>query len=197
MSIDFGNLDPSLFAPSGGLGASDHFVELYDDDRALVDSVRTFVSIGISEGDAAIVIAEPAHREAFEAELDRVIELERARAEGLYLSVDAAEVLSRFMEDGLPDAARFDRVIGDLIGRAAVGGRNVRVFGEMVAMLWAEGNVAGALSLEDLWNRFSKRSPFRLFCAYPTAGFDDADLARLSAVCGRHSHVVVCHATAV
>jgi hypothetical protein len=167
-----------------------HFVEYYDDVDSLTDSVRTFVSIGISRGDAAIVIAERAHLDAFESELGRVVDLDRARARGSYVSRDASETLAQLLDDGLPDPARFEAVVGDSIARAAAGGTRVRIFGEMVAVLWAQGNVAGALALEDLWNRLADLYRFRLFCAYPTSAFD-GDPASSEAVSHRHSHVVV------
>jgi hypothetical protein len=166
-----------------------HFVEYYDDAGSLTDSVRTFVSVGIGRGDAAIVIAEREHLEAFEAALGRVVDLGRARARGAYVSLDADETLASFMEDGMPDAARFEAVVGDAIARAAAGGRRVRLFGEMVAVLWRQRNVAGALALEDLWNRLAERYRFRLFCAYPTSAFD-GDPAATEAVSRRHSHIV-------
>jgi hypothetical protein len=54
-----------------------------------------------------------------------------------------------------------------LIGRLAAGPGPVRVYGEMVALLWADGQVAAALELEDLWNELGRRLPFSLFCGYP------------------------------
>jgi uncharacterized protein YoaH (UPF0181 family) len=199
MTIDFDSLDLaslSLFSPIQTSEPTDHFVEIYENDRSLIESIRTFMSIGISEGDAALVIATPAHREELELKLNHTIDLSAAREQGLYASFDAEETLARLMIDGVPDPDKFDRVATDLIGGAARVGRNVRVFGEMVALLWGQGNVVGALRLEDLWNRQSERTSFRLFCAYPAQIFGDEDLKSLSAVCGRHSHVIIPNAHA-
>lgn len=200
IAIEFDNLDPSLLTPysfSQGGRPHDHFVEFYDNDHSLIDSIRTFVAIGLSEGDAAVVVADEPHREALEEELNRIIDLRTASDEGLYVSLDARETLGLFMEGGEPQPTKFEHVMDDVIGRAAATGKGVRVFGEMVALLWAQGNVNGALVLEDLWNDLSMRHPFRLFCAYPTKGFDDEKLAQLAAVCGRHSHVLVSKAQEV
>jgi hypothetical protein len=191
MSLDLRNLDALVLEPRSAGLTHDHFVELYDDEAALVGSVRTFLSIGINEGEAAVVIATPAHREAIEAELGRTLDLEGARAQGLYRSLDAADVLSCFLEGDEVEARRCASVIGEIVAEAARGGRNVRVFGEMVALLWEAGNVAGALQLEDQWNELAKTFGFRLFCAYPSVGFTSADTSSLTGVCNRHSHVVV------
>ena len=182
-------LDQAPATPS--VAANDHFVEFYDDDAALVESVRTFVSIGLSEGDAAVVVAGPAHRAAFDRVLGRSVDLTAARAKSLYTVLDAEETMSLFMRGGLPDPQLFETVIGLTIERAAAAGKNVRLFGEMVAILWAEGNVRGALELEELWNRLAQKHPFKLFCAYPAELFGSGQPESISAVCHQHSQVVV------
>jgi hypothetical protein len=181
----------SISLHESGPHPSEHFVELYADDDSLVESVRMFMTIGLNQGDAAIIVADRAHREAFEAALRSGVDLDAARAQDLYTSIDAEETLALFMEDDMPVAERFQRVVGDLIRRASADGRKVRVFGEMVAVLWAQGNVAGALGLEDIWNDFAVAHPFQLFCAYPASSFGEMDPSPLTAVCERHSHVLL------
>jgi signal transduction histidine kinase len=81
--------------------------------------------------------------------------------------------------------------VGGIVARAAEGGRHVRVFGEMVALLAAEGNHSAVVRLEELWNGLQKVHAFSLFCAYPLdrmAGEAPGDL--LDSVCAEHSRVV-------
>ena len=190
MSLDLSNLDVSTFAlaPSDDAGRiRDHFVEIYDDDASLVDSLARFISLGLDEGETVFVVATREHRELLERRLG---DLGAARDDGSYVALDAAAVLERLVVDGIPRAERFDREVGDMIEAATRGGRQVRVFGEMVALMWADGNVGGALSLEDLWNALADRCSFRLFCSYPSSGFGEQNMAPLRAVCHRHSHVI-------
>jgi hypothetical protein len=188
--IDFEGLDLSTTGTASAPSAT-HFVELYDDHSSLAGSVRTFVSTGFGADEAAIVIATAEHLEAFEAELGRAADLDAARAQGLYHSAGAEETLARFMAGDRPDPERFETVIGALLDRASAGGRAVRVFGEMVAVLWAQGNVGAALELEALWNELARSRPFRLFCAYSTGAFEGAARPHLATVVAQHSHVVV------
>lgn len=95
------------------------------------------------------------------------IELAEGRRCGRYIALDVSAALATFMVDGMPDAARFRTTIGQLVSRAAENEHNVRIYGEVVAVLWDEGNVTAAIALEDLWNDLSSRYPFSLFCAYP------------------------------
>jgi hypothetical protein len=189
MAFDPAHLDLSTVPP--GVAPVAHFVELYDDDADLVGSVRTFVSTGIAAGEAAVVIATPAHLGAFEAELERAVDLDAARRQGLYVAVDAAETLGLFMRGGRPDPVAFEDVVGGLLERTRAGARGVRAFGEMVALLWERGEVDAALELEELWNVLATKQSFKLFCAYASGAFDDADPSALNAMASRHSHVLV------
>jgi hypothetical protein len=189
---EFPPIDPSvvrLHPRDRGAKRTDHFVEFYDDERSLVESVSTFVSTGIAKGDSVIVIATPAHGEAFETEFDKVIDLSAARELEQYVALDAEETLSLFTVEGVPDPAKFESVLAEIIGRVE-GKGNLLLFGEMVAVLWAQGNITGALALEDLWNELARKHSFRLFCAYPVGAFSDLNQAPLTAVCDRHSHVL-------
>jgi len=173
---------------------SEHVVQFYETDDFLLDSVTEFVSSGLARGDACIVIATPAHRAALEQRLaagDADL-LAAARARDAYIARDAHETLSTFMVDGEPAWERFFAVISNTIARAATGGRRVRVFGEMVALLWAEGNHTAAIRLEELWNDLHDRHVrFSLFCGYPMRSFEgEAYEAPFAAICQQHSQVI-------
>jgi signal transduction histidine kinase len=100
-------------------------------------------------------------------------------------------MLSTFLVDGMPDPVRFMAVIGGIIAHAAAGGSRIRAFGEMVALLAQEGNHAGAIRLEALWNELQTRYTFALFCAYPMACLGGSTLSdALVEVCAAHGRVI-------
>ena len=67
----------------------------------------------------------------------------------------------------------------------------MRGYGEMVALLWEDGNIPAALALEDLWNELAATHEFALLCAYPLSAFtDDATAAAFERVCDQHSTVI-------
>jgi signal transduction histidine kinase len=101
------------------------------------------------------------------------------------------------MVDGEVDAGRFMEVVGGAISRAAERGRPVRVFGEMVSLLVADGRPAAALRLEELWNDLQLEvqahptDAFSLFCAYPMDHFGGEAHQKIFAdVCSAHSQVI-------
>ena len=170
----------------------DHFAQFYDTDAFLLNSLSKFVHSGLSTGDAVIVVATEAHRQGLDELLTaQGLDIFQASAAGRYISLDAADTLSQFIVKGFPDRQRFSEVIGGVIARAAEEGRLVRVFGEMVALLWAEEKCDTAIHLEELWNDLRKTHRFSLFCAYPMSGFSSEALATpLIDVCAAHSVVI-------
>lgn len=174
------------------LRETEHVAQFYETDAFLLQTLRDFVATGLRTGEGVIVVATSAHREGLDLLLEESgLDLAAARAAGQFVALDAAGTLATFMQDGDPDPARFTAVIGTVVSAAARGRPGLRAFGEMVALLWAEGNHAAALHLEDLWNGLQRQHAFRLFCAYRLHGFDADDLTQsLSNVCAAHSHAL-------
>src|SRR3954464_13847683 len=80
-----------------------HFVQFYESDEFLVDSVASYIGAGIISGEGAVVIATPDHRRAIAKKLAaQGIGVEDAQARGQYIALDAAETLAEFMVDGCP-----------------------------------------------------------------------------------------------
>jgi PAS domain S-box-containing protein len=173
-------------------GTHDHVVEFYETEKFLADTVTDFVGPGLHDGGAAIVVATPAHRYAFEESLRRSgIDVDHAINADRYLTFDAAELLTRFTVDGVPDARLFEDTLAPLLRRAGAGGRRVRVYGEMVALLWAAGETPAAIMLEGFWNDLADQHDFALLCAYPMSAFKDAaSAAAFRQVCGTHTTVI-------
>jgi signal transduction histidine kinase len=171
---------------------SGHFVQFYEADEFLINSLSEYIGSGLNAGEACIVVATKAHREGLDEQLlARGLDVAATRATGQYVSLDAAEMLSRFMLDGAIDGERCFKLIGGLIAHTAQGGRRVRIFGEMVALLWGERNYDGALRLEELWNELHRTHAFTLCCGYPINGFGgEAFTTPLGDVCAAHSRVI-------
>jgi len=175
------------------MGASGHCVQFYETDDFLLDSVREYIAAGLDAGDGCIVIASRAHRVGLEARLAASgLDLAAAQARGDYHALDAGDVLAQLLVDGAPQPEPFAAIVGSLITRVAQGHRHVRLFGEMVALLWMEGNQTAAIRLEEAWNDLcTSVGPFSLLCAYAMHGFArEANGAPLIEICKQHSHVI-------
>lgn len=172
-----------------------HTVQFYTADEFLVSDLERFIGCALHQGASAVVIATEAHQETLAEKLERSgLDLRSIRAEGRYQSFDAGEFLSRFMTEHGIDPIRFVELLSDVISRASRASRDenrrVVAFGEMVALLWAQGKSAAAIQLEKLWNALSRDYAFSLHCAYPMQAFRSADDANaLKAICDEHALV--------
>ncbi len=185
----------------GEISPCDHLVQLYEDDAVLLDTLCGYVAGGLSSGEGVVVIATPAHREALAARLAHFSQLgsfalDAAIARDQYIVLDAAETLAQFMRDDRPDPDLFRQVVTEILARArgqgswGGEGRRVRAFGEMVALMWAEGHCGATVQLEHLWHDLCREKAFSLFCAYPKCGFTQDAGEGLAEICAAHSRVI-------
>jgi hypothetical protein len=152
--------------------AREHFVQLYKDDHVLAEAVSLFVGVGLGKSEAAVVVATPEHIRAIEERLaSRGFNVEDLKRWGQLTVFEAAPLLSRFMVDGLPDPTLFKQVASEGLAPARAAGRyrKVRVYGEMVNLLWRD-NLRAAVRLETLWNELIETHAISLFCAYGLGG---------------------------
>jgi hypothetical protein len=151
-------------------GPGCYVVGFYDTERELARLVGGYLAEGLRTGESVIVVASAAHQRAFAARLAELrVDAAAASAAGRLLTVDAATTMRTFLTGDHPDPAGFEAVIGGLIQRAGAAGGPVRVYGEMVALLWEAGQVNAALEVEELWDDIGARASFSLLCAYPAA----------------------------
>ncbi|HWF93224.1 MAG TPA: PAS domain S-box protein [Terriglobales bacterium] len=172
-----------------------HVVQIYTNDKFLTDILVRFVGGALAVGDAAVVIATHAHRAALEEQLSVYgLDTTKAGIQGRYIALSAPETLKKFMIDGRLDEARFKETIGGVLKQAmdVAGGKDCRVavFGELVALLWAQGKSEEAIRVEGLWNELAAQYSFSLLCAYPASGFvRDSGSQPFLRMCKEHSKV--------
>jgi signal transduction histidine kinase len=181
----------SAVSEPGKLHKGSHFVQFYDNEFFLLDSITEYISNGLRAGDACVVIGTESHRDGLAAKL--IGHGFDVGAGGLgtgYFAFDAEETLSRFCVNGVVYPELFRKVMGDVVAQAGKGGRHVRAFGEMVALLAGQENFKAAIQLEQLWNELQQKHEFSLFCAYSLSTFNGQSSSPLIDVCRQHSQVI-------
>jgi hypothetical protein len=184
----------SVSSTYGGAGSSadSHVVQLYDDRRTLVEGVTAYAGCALLHGEAALVVVTAEHRAAFAAALTAGgMAVDRLRHSGQYVELDAQQVLSWATgSDGTVDLALLTDALGDQLDRLAARWGQVSVYGDLVACLWARGDVTATVQLEHLWNALTRSRPVRLYCGYDSTDFaDQGSAAQALQVLTAHSEV--------
>ena len=149
--------------PAGELfSRSTHVLRYCQDDAALTVCAAGFLADGIASGEPAVVFATPARRETMcECLRERGLDVDYLERESRITLLDARATLATFMVGDLPDAHKFSHSVGAAVERlcAANHGSPVRAFGEMVSLLWQDGNTRAAVRLEELWGELTGAQP--------------------------------------
>jgi len=173
------------------MSACEHFVQIYEADDVFAETLTSFVADGLHNAQAVVVIATPMHRRELVDRLASIgFDLAQVMEDDQLMLLDAEETISKFMRNNWPEEELFSSVIKDILSRAGRGGRKVRAFGEMVAIMWARGYCGATVRLEHLWHRMCEMDTFPLFCAYPKTGFTQDPAESIAQVCAAHSKVL-------
>ena len=171
-----------------------HGVQFYNDEASLTTTVSRFLAEGLKAGQPALLIATPSHSQAIVHGLEELgLDPMACRQAGELLLLDAKTVLSSFMVDDLPESTLFKRNLADVIERLCAGRKPcpIRAYGEMVDLLWQQGNAEGAIKVEILWNQLATAYDFALLCAYAFGHFyKQTRDPRYEQICDLHTEVL-------
>lgn len=172
-------------------GRCDHLVQTYTDRRHLARVVADYLGAGLARNEAAVLIATPPHVQLVVYRLATLgIDVPHAIDRRQLLILDAQETLASFMIDGWPDRDRFVRIVAaalEHVRPASSGG--VRLYGEMVELLWRDSSDA-TIEVERLWNEVLRAAGASLLCGYRLDGLDRRLQSTLRWITSAHSHLL-------
>jgi DNA-binding NarL/FixJ family response regulator len=181
---------------SGLVRDQGHVVQFHTDDAVLLDELAALFRGSLGRGCSVAAIITSSHRNGLESRLlAQGIDVSEATQNGRLCLLDADQALSEFMEPAGPNQRRFLSHFGNMLrslkAATVAKGAGVLVFGEMVAVLWAQKKYEAAIRLEELWNELALTNSFYLCCAYPANAFRDGlTLVPYAKICAQHSQVV-------
>jgi hypothetical protein len=151
-----------------------HIVYPYTDEALVSQAVALFAGAGLRNDEGVVLIMTAAHRDSITLRLaNEGFDIEYLQRKGRLVCILAEDLLSQFMRDGMPDEEMLSAVVENLIAtsRASTGSSTgqVRVFGEMVSLLW-NAHLGATISLEEMWNRIIDRNSISLLCTYALDG---------------------------
>jgi len=186
---------------SGGLFGSEHrlfthAVQFYSDPGFLVRVLSGLVRSAFWAGDGVLLLATPEHRESLARQVrNEGCDLDAQRTKGCYAVMDPGEVLPRCSAGGKLDLSSLMELFRESVTRVAGASdrrpARVFVFGELVAVLSAQGNMEAALLVEGVWDGLVHRLPLSVLCAYPVDQFQAAGTEEFFLqICAAHSTLV-------
>ena len=172
-----------------------HEVEFYSDEASFLDGFTGFIGGALNGGHSVAVVTTEAHRDTFPARLQAYgCDIVAAIEEGRYTCLDAADVLSSFMVNNMPDPVRFAKSAENLIREVAKAAKRessrIVLCGECAPLLWAQGKPEAAIRLEQLWNEIAIKHDVDIRCGYPLGSFQGGVGSHIfGRICAEHSAV--------
>lgn len=165
-----------------------HSVRIYDDDDGLALRVAEYLGAGLSSGEAVRVIAVPEHWEGISRRMvDDGVDLHEVQRSGQVKFIDARATLGRVTTSELPDRSKLNQVVGELVGPLHA----FRIYGELVDLLWQDGQLDEALRLEGYWDEILGHSDGKLLCGYAMNLSDEVHGAAFARVSEAHAYSVL------
>jgi DNA-binding NarL/FixJ family response regulator len=178
-----------------------HELQIYSSDALFLDGFTAFIAGVLNAGNAVIVLASEAHRQALLQKLQtRGFDLDAVIKSGSYISIDARDFLSSLMVGDQPDPNHLEKVLSSVLERAAKAPngatRRVLACGECAPFLWTQGKVNAALRVEELWAAVSHKYELSTLCGYISVDLQEEEQQRtFQAICSVHSAVIPCDHT--
>lgn len=172
-----------------------HEVVFHSNNGQFLDHVMKFIGDALKAGDAAIVMATESHRASLLARLQAYgVNVGKAVVQDRYIALDAADALSTFMINDMPDAVQFMEIFRGLIGRVSSVSdgehRRVAVFGECVGILLERGNTEAAMQMEKLGSQLATLYNVDILCGYSLSGIQQGMYSEtFQRICAEHSAV--------
>ena len=167
-----------------------HIVYPYTDESQVVEAVCLFAGAGLLKGESVLLVMTEPHCEPILKRIGRAgFDTGALAKSGQLVCEDAAQLLSSFMFDGVVDEQVFKARICGMVERAKAAGDNrpVRVFGEMVSLIW-QSRPQATERMEELWNEVIQEQSVPLLCAYALAGSKPGAFPESLLAC--HTHAV-------
>lgn len=168
-----------------------HYLQIYNSDEILLESLEAYINSGLANGDGIILLATSEHLNLLKKRIEKNYNVNKLLSSRQYIAIDADMVLSKIMDNGRINELLFTKVVQEIFRDVnKEHGSSIRIFGELVAILWEQGKKNTALQLEKLWDALCGSSDIKLFCAYPEDILKTGEIATIKHMCAHHDVLI-------
>lgn len=150
-----------------------HAVSFFRNDEQLCSEIAAFAAEGLHLDQPALIVTNEAHRRGISSNLEAAgVDVVDAMRRGDLALVDADECLQAIMPEGMPDAGLYNEQVGTAVSRLLRGRPGpIRIFGDMVDLLWQREQYDAAIRIEILSNQLAVTQPILVICGYSMGHF--------------------------
>lgn len=173
-------------------GTGSHSVQICLDEASQVKTLTRYIMDGLSNNEAVIAIAKTALRKAVMSNLYALgYDMQALKNRDQVKFFDAEFLLSDLLLDGVLEEQAFQVFVVLPVQAAKLKYQKVRAFGEMVDILWQNGQYNSAIQLEELWSNLCKKEDLNLLCTYFLTSLDESSYDySLEQICRYHSPLI-------
>ena len=175
-------------------GPDGHIVQLYQDPAFYGEAISHFAAEGFARRESIILVATAPNWENISTRLSaKGFDIDALKREGQLTVLDADRTLPRFLKHNMPEAETFKGLARATIRKARQGGKypRVRWWGEMVNVLYVNGNRRGSTRLEELFDEVAHEEQIAIFCSFLMDKFDPSIYdGPLGDVCRTHANLI-------
>jgi hypothetical protein len=151
-----------------------HAIGFFENQQQLCVDIAGFVEEGLRLNQPALVVTTDAHRDGIAGELRGLgVDVDAVSKAGDLMMLDAEETLLVLMNGGqLPDSSIYHQSVGSACERLLRGRPGpLRIFGDMVDVLWQREQYDAAIRIEILSNQLAATYPISVICGYSMGHF--------------------------
>lgn len=175
-------------------GPDGHIVQLYQEPDFYAEAISHFAAEGLVRNESIIFVATQPNWRSISARMtSKGFDVDELQREGRLTVLDADQTLPKFIRNRMPDAPTFKSIARATIQKARKGGRypRVRWWGEMVNVLYVDGNGKASTRLEELFDEVAHEEQIAIFCSFLMDKFDkDIYDGPLADVCRTHANLI-------
>lgn len=175
-------------------GEDGHIVQLYQDGDFYGEAISHFAAEGFARDESIILVATPPNWANISGRLTRKgFDIPDLFRRGQLTLLDAEQTLPKFLAGNMPDPKIFKPLAEATIEKAHAGGKfpRVRWWGEMVNVLYVNGNGRGSTRLEELFDEVAHEQSIAIFCSFLMDKYDpEIYNGPFGDVCRTHAHVI-------
>jgi hypothetical protein len=170
-----------------------HIVQVCQDDVFQAEAVTRYIQEGLLKDEAVIIYARTSLRKSVIRKLEQLdIEVGNYKQLGQLKFFDVEYTLSCFYNEDIVNESSFQDFVGSSLQDLRLRFGKIRIFGEMVNVLWKNEEHEAAMKLEECWNNLSRKFDFSLLVSYSLDSIVPANAnteEAITLICQYHKHL--------